>query len=792
MRLQPLATCCLASVLLLAAACARGGHSAEEGQEHFAELAAKAERILLASPETDVEAKPGGKFLVEIKQVLRGSGRKGNRARITNAAENAVAYEQGKDYVFLLVKNADDKGWLNLGGAQLAVEDDQVTLLAENKPQARIALEAFEELVATSVSSPESLLPKRDSLAGRWLLAFSEQGGDNYLWLLDLAESAGGYQARIVESSMASSAIKSQRITDSSLHIEFDAEETIFDFKARFDQGIVRGVMTVAQAAVVPARLEPTEVKDLKKHADPRPTFGQAEFVEAMRDDEPFQPLLKFVRRYRESPLALDAYLMLLGLSKENNYTSAQVQKLAEDFVSAAGLWGPLMEQRAHLDVGRALSHNETFPELGLKHLQMAEESFNDQTPPRWVAIGTREKGKLLLATGQEQAGLALLGKARENDPFDPEVTWILAGRARAAGRKAESLALYAELAALPGLEQEAVAVLARGRRPRADQIPSRVAQSLYREVHGDSEGLDAYFTEVYRKVLASLAGAQKPRQRPGNGNRVVLCELFTGGSCAPCVAADMATSILESEFERAQVIVLRYHQHSPAPDPLANEDGTERYLDYDAEGTPALYVNGKPFFAPGGYLSHVREKYRKLKEIIEPYLDERIELGIDLSAKVSGSKVAIKAKATGLNRFPSDVVLRLVLAEDGIVYTTPNGIRVHNMVARAMPGGVEGVEPVKGVLEYAAEVDVARIRSQLARQLARVETKAAAEFDAKPLALRDLNLVAFLQNVDTEEVLQAISVSVPIETANDEAPEPRKPAKQAPKSSKRAASSSK
>jgi hypothetical protein len=236
---------------------------------------------------------------------------------------------------------------------------------------------------------------------------------------------------------------------------------------------------------------------------------------------------------------------------------------------------------------------------------------------------------------------------------------------------------------------------------------------------------------------------------------------LFTGSACPPCIGADAAAAALEAAFGKSEVVVLRYHQHIPAPDPLANDDGEERFSSYDGEGTPALYVNGKSFAGPGGSMTQVPDIYRRLRETVEPYLTEKTGLQLELTARAEQGRVAVSAKAAGLKSFPAEVHLKLALAEDKVAYLAMNGIRVHEMIVRAMPGGADGIEPVKGQLAWRGEIDLSKLRTDLNQSLSKIEREAKFEFDQKPFEFKTLHLVAFLQHDGTGEVLQAAAIPV-------------------------------
>ena len=105
---------------------------------------------------------------------------------------------------------------------------------------------------------------------------------------------------------------------------------------------------------------------------------------------------------------------------------------------------------------------------------------------------------------------------------------------------------------------------------------------------------------------------------------------------------------------------------------------------------------------------------------------------------------------------------LRLALAEDRIFMKGSNGIREHEMVVRAMPGGPQGVELNEGKLHYQGKVDLKSIRQDLNDQLIADEEKHKTKFPSKPLELSHLRLVAFVQNDQSREVYQAKMVPFP------------------------------
>jgi hypothetical protein len=217
----------------------------------------------------------------------------------------------------------------------------------------------------------------------------------------------------------------------------------------------------------------------------------------------------------------------------------------------------------------------------------------------------------------------------------------------------------------------------------------------------------------------------------------------------------------LQATYAPSEVVVLRYHQHKPGPDPLANEDSQERFKQYGGTGTPALVVSGRRLPVGGGSLGDAPPMYGMLRTYIDSLLDEKTELRLELSARADHDKVSLSAKAAGLNEFPANARLMPILAEAKIACPMRNGIRFHEMVVRSLPAATTGVAPAKGQLSYAGEVDLAKLKRRLAQQLEATARENQIEFDLVPLNLASLQFVVLLQNSETGEVLQAASVPV-------------------------------
>src|SRR5262249_2275595 len=194
-------------------------------------------------------------------------------------------------------------------------------------------------------------------------------------------------------------------------------------------------------------------------------------------------------------------------------------------------------------------------------------------------------------------------------------VTYALAQQAERGKKFDEALSLYGEIATLPLMEQMLLETLkAAGRKLSRDQYPSRIVARLWTDKNGDTKGLGAWLDELYEARIRWIATEKQPPRGKDEGTRVVLCELFTNGYCQPCVSADVATAALENTYAKSEVIVVRYHQPKPGPDPFSNEETADRFKQYNLNGTPTLVVNGRRFPGGGGPLSEAPRTYRRVK----------------------------------------------------------------------------------------------------------------------------------------------------------------------------------
>jgi hypothetical protein len=241
---------------------------------------------------------------------------------------------------------------------------------------------------------------------------------------------------------------------------------------------------------------------------------------------------------------------------------------------------------------------------------------------------------------------------------------------------------------------------------------------------------------------------------RKSDSKRVVVVELFTGAQCPPCVAADVAFDALDKTYKASEVVLLQYHLHVPGPDPLTNEDSEKRAEFYEVEGTPTFYLDGKTGPGVGGPKQASKEAYAEVQKKIAEALEDDAKAGLKLTAARQGDKINIAADVSGIEKPGEKVRLRFVLLEDVVRYPGRNGQRLHHHVVRSFPGGVEGKKLTNAASKHEVSVSVAELAKSLDAYLA-TGKRTFAE-DERPLNLKDLKVVAFIQDDENKKILQA------------------------------------
>jgi hypothetical protein len=377
---------------------------------------------------------------------------------------------------------------------------------------------------------------------------------------------------------------------------------------------------------------------------------------------------------------------------------------------------------------------NVLFPVLGqaqAKKLKADEvRSYADKASKLAEPYGSR---------WQRQVAIRIATALADQEPF----TTIALEQARQAERlltPADEVAAHMQV-----LETQA-RVLAKANKPdELKQVETRLSKLEMRDYQEYAKKNPPFKPDVFEG-------------RKAKSDRTVLVELFTGAECPPCVATDLAFDALERTYKPSDVVFLQYHVHVPGPDPLTSKESLARMDGYGDKvpGTPTLFVDGKKDDGGGGGANAAKLKYKTYREQIEEQLEKPARAKLQLAVNRKGDELAIKASVSDLAKPGKNVSLRLALTEEHVRYQGGNGLRYHHSVVRAMPGGPKGFPLNEANTEHSVTLKLDEVRVALNKSLDEFAKEQQVTFDERPMELKNLRVIAFIQDDSTGEVLQA------------------------------------
>ena len=257
------------------------------------------------------------------------------------------------------------------------------------------------------------------------------------------------------------------------------------------------------------------------------------------------------------------------------------------------------------------------------------------------------------------------------------------------------------------------------------------------------------------------------------NGN-VVLAELFTGAQCPPCAAADNAFDILSEFYPRDAVVILEYHEHIPAPDPMTNPDTFARYRYYGGNfGTPTVIFDGKDQITGGGPKFLAANRFNIYKYSIDKLFDKKPGVKISGTAEQTGNDVKVNLTLTKVKLADENLSLHVALVEKFVHYEGSNGITKHLFVVRNLIKGAAGIPFTidKKSEKISESFNVDEIEKNISSYLDD-PTKDASWRQGVPfkgwnqrtdkIDRNNLAVAAWIQNNDSKDVLQSFYVEVP------------------------------
>lgn len=198
-----------------------------------------------------------------------------------------------------------------------------------------------------------------------------------------------------------------------------------------------------------------------------------------------------------------------------------------------------------------------------------------------------------------------------------------------------------------------------------------------------------------------------------------------------------------------SQAVVLVYHVHpdpragEPDADPFSTPNATSAGLFQGSLGVrlPLTRLDGVQPVEPQGDPSLALNHFREMQSLLlaRQRAGSPLALTLAVTRDADGLAIQLDARATRAVEGPHE--LRVVVAEDGIPYDAPNGVRTHRFVARhdldarpfdLQPGSAsarlaapvpDGADPARlAVVAYVRGPDGAVLQSAMARPGERVE----------------------------------------------------------------------
>ncbi len=291
--------------------------------------------------------------------------------------------------------------------------------------------------------------------------------------------------------------------------------------------------------------------------------------------------------------------------------------------------------------------------------------------------------------------------------------------------------------------------------------------ETLYAKRRGSLAGLDAALDSVKRESSEFHAGTYGKSTTP-NG-KVILAELFTGAECGPCVGSDLAFDALSEYYPRTALAIVEYHVHIPGPDPMTTDESWDRYTWYEGQGTPTVVIDGRERILGGGPKTVTKNRFHVYRYAIGKFESEKPRASLSLAAALRKDTVVVDINVHRVGKDSlKHAALHIALLERSVDYTGANGIARHAFVVRRMFDSAQGTPltfngSAQRITKSLSLADVeTAIRSYLDNPTAQRSwsyRRAFTGWRARPERLNRANLavVAWLQDVSTKEVLQAV-----------------------------------
>lgn len=642
--------------------------------------------------------------------------------------------------------------------------------------------------------------PERETIGGNWVLRATQiiqatqqnpqpRVGESPLLLVKITagtDDAAGAVERITgrgdfeQLDISASSISGD---DVSFDCAGPTGQPMLTFRGRFVDGVIGGTMVDVGGNAQFLRLVPTAERTFARLPTftPIPMAEMEQFQRLANSPVPDEEIRELVRKFPSSPLLnLATAKDLMDLCQADKDVELFEQRL-QNYVEMREMWGDRSGLAEKFNSVQLAVRSGYKPDWCIERLGELEEQLKaDDTLSGLVRriAPMQDESRYLLAVNlldsedaDERAEGRELGedliKSRRHHPI---LTSYLADAARLDGRKEEAIELYAELVALPMQERQLQEHWRND--PVAHLLPSERLGKLWAEVHGGSEGLEEFIQKTYDEKLVSFPIEIPEPREDSPANRTVLLELFTGVQCPYSIAPEVAMKGLADTWPTTSLVTLRYHVHMAGQrighDPLTNADTEGRYFNfYKTNLTPRIFLDGINVQGAEGLMVNAEVACKDLSALVKQLLEHKVNISLALTATQQDDTLQINCTASGIGEgedaavVPDTARLRLIIAESGIVLEGANGIQQHDMIARKVIGGDSGIAPTDGKVKWQGTVSLEDLRTELHNYLTEYEASVSHQFDSTPLDLKNLSVVAIVQETVSHKVLQCAVVKV-------------------------------
>jgi hypothetical protein len=326
---------------------------------------------------------------------------------------------------------------------------------------------------------------------------------------------------------------------------------------------------------------------------------------------------------------------------------------------------------------------------------------------------------------------------------------------------------------------------------------------------------LDAYLDRQWSGLFdREFTVEQVTPAQSGKPSRLVVLEYYTGQACSGCWVHDIGFQALSRRYPTDQILTLAWHGHPPLVGRGGTHDWWQRYFDWYPGGEyvsrnksipRANGISRQSLLSPSGdsleertvvdghNIPRERESwskpgpesvYRRAVTQIDRELSRVPDIALQLDVHTQNDSVNVRVRLDSLRGAHKNLALRIVLVEDTVWKRGGNDRRIYtNVVQWAADGdclalGTRLTGPLPKIIPYTfdlAVVQAARTEewnegfgkdldsTRLPNLSWRVEYPDPRDWQ---MDRTRLHVVAFVQDLDTGDVLQAIRMKVPIVAA--------------------------